>query len=468
MALQAATISGARTLLDDAGIVEFKSRLRGPLLCPGDEGYEEARKVWNGNIDRKPALIARCAGVADVIESVNFARDNHLLVSVKAGGHHIPGSSVCDDGIMIDLSGMKGMRVDPGRQVARAEPGLTWAEFDHETQAFGLATPGGTVSNTGIAGLTLGGGMGWLSGKHGLTCDNVLSADVVTAGGHLLIASSTENQDLYWGLRSGGGNFGIVTSFEYQLHPVGPMVLAGMAVYPFDKAREVLAFYDKFSRQIPDEVNTIGIIFTSPDGQPLIGIMACYSGPIQGGESALRPLREFGPPLADHIELMSYEYLQTKLLDAEAPPGRHHYVKAQMGEVITNDAIEAIISQFQKVTSPLSSIMFQQLGNAANRVPVDTTAFGHRQAIHEWIAMATWLDPGESEIHVRWARETAEAMEPFTSSGSYVNQLGPEAEEGMDRIKSSYGANYERLVAVKNKYDPTNLFRLNPNIKPTV
>ncbi len=468
MGLQAATIDGAPTLLDDARVADFQSRLRGPLLCPGDEGYDEARRVWNGNIDRKPAVIARCAGTADVIESVNFARDNQLLVSVRAGGHHIPGSSVCDDGIMIDLSGMKGMRVDPEGRVARAEPGLTWAEFDHETQAFGLATPGGTVSNTGIAGLTLGGGIGWLSGKYGLSCDNVASVDVVTADGRLLTASGAENQDLYWGVRGGGGNFGVITSFEYRLHPVGPTVLAGMVVYPFDKAREVLGFYNEFSRQIPDEVNTIGIIFTAPDGQPVVRIMACYNGPIEEAESALGPLRKFGPPLADGLELMSYEYLQTKLLDEEAPPGRQHYVKAQMGDVITEGAIEAIISRFQKVTSPLSSIMFQQLGNASNRVSVDATAFGHRRAVHEWIAMATWLDPLESEVHVRWARETAQAMEPFTSSGSYVNQLGPEAEEGMDRIKSSYGPNYERLVAVKNKYDPTNLFRLNPNIKPTV
>ncbi len=465
--VQLARINGATADIDDAALDKFQSALRGQLIQPGDEGYDEARKIWNGMIDRRPAFIVRCAGISDVIEAVNFARTNHLLTSVRSGGHNIPGNSVCDGGIMIDLSLMKSVRVDAETKTARAESGLTWAEFDHETQAFGLATTGGTVSNTGIAGLTLGGGIGWLSGRFGLTCDNLLSADVVTASGELVKASSTENPDLFWGIRGGGGNFGIVTSFEYQLHPLGPNVVAGMIIHPIENAREVLKFYSEFSRNIPDEMNTIGALVTSPEGHPAVSILACHSGPTEEAEKALKPLREFGSPIADLIGPMTYEQLQTTLLDPVAPPGNQYYLKSQMGGEITEDAIDAIIAEFAKVTSPFSAIMFQQLGNAVNRTARDATAFGHRGALYEWLAMAQWTDPGESEIHIRWAREAVEAMEPFTSSGSYINQMGNEAEEGADRIKASYGPNYERLVALKQKYDPDNIFRLNPNIKPS-
>ena len=462
-----ATINGATVDLDEATLDNFKSGLRGQVLQPGDEGYDEARKVWNGMIDRRPAFIVRCAGVADVIGAVNFARTNQLLTSVRSGGHNIPGNSVCDGGIMIDLSLMKSVRVDPAARTARAESGLTWAEFDHETQAFALATTGGTVSNTGIAGLTLGGGIGWLSGRFGLTCDNLLSADVVIASGELLKASESEHPDLFWGIRGGGGNFGIITSFEYRLHPVGPTVTAGMVIHPIEKAREVLKFYSEFSRNIPDEMNTIGALVTSPEGHPAVAILACHSGPVEEAEKALKPLREFGAPIADLIGPMTYEQLQTTLLDPAAPPGNQYYLKSQMGGEITDDAIEVIISQFEKVTSPLSMIMFQQLGNSVNRTPADATAFGHRGALYEWAAMSQWTDPGESEIHIRWAREAVEAMEPFTSNGGYVNHMGVEAEEGTERIRASYGPNYERLVALKDKYDPANMFRLNPNIRPS-
>ena len=462
--LQVMTNTGAHTMLEEAAVEGFKSSLRGEMLCPGDEGYDEARKVFNGMVDKKPAIIARCAGVADVINSVNFARTNVLLVSVRGGGHNIPGNSVCDGGMMIDMSRMRSVRVDPVGRTARAEPGVLWAELDHEGQAFGLATTGGTVSDTGIAGLTLGGGIGWLAGKHGLTCDNLLSADIVTADGQFLTASATENEDLFWGVRGGGGNFGVITSFEYQLHPVG-QVLAGMVIHPFEKAKEVLKFYRDFSSAIPDEVNTVAGLLTTPDGQPAIAIIACHSGSIEAGEEALRPLREFGPPLADQIHPMSYEEVQT-LLDAIAIPGRQYYIKSLFMKDIGAEAIDTMIAHFSKVTSPLSGIMFQQLGNATNRVGSGETAFSHREARYEWVCLTAWEDPGESEIHIRWTRECAEAMHPFTTGGIYVNQIGTEAEDGVDQIRAAFGASYQRLVALKNKYDPTNLFSHNQNIRP--
>ena len=443
----------------------FKSNLRGEVLCPGDQGYDEARKVWNGMVDKKPSIIARCAGVADVINSVNFARTNNLLVSVRGGGHNIPGNSVCDGGIVIDTSQMKSVRVHPVGRTARAEPGLTWAELDHEAQAFGLATTGGTVSETGIAGLTLGGGIGWLGGKHGLTCDNLLSVDIVTADSRFLTVSATENEDLFWGMRGGGGNFGIVTSFEYQLHPVGQM-LAGMVIHPFKKAKEVLQFYRDFSSTIPDEVNTMAGFITSPEGDAAVAIIVCYSGPIEAGEEALRPLREFGPPLADLIRPMAYGDVQT-MFDAGAPAGRQYYMKSLFMKDIGDEAIDTMVAHFAKVTSPLTSMIFQQLGNATNRVGINETAFVHRDARYEWTCLSSWLDPGESKVHLRWAREFAEAIHPFTTGGIYVNQVGTEAEDGSDQIKAAYGASYQRLVALKNKYDPTNMFSHNQNIKPT-
>ena len=344
----------------------MKTSLRGELLRAGDAAYDEARKVWNGMIDKRPGLIARCTGVADVISAVDFARTHQLLVSVRGGGHNIPGNAVCDGGLMIDLACMRSVRVDPKRRTARAEGGVTWGELDHETQAFGLATTGGSVSDTGIAGLTLGGGLGWLAGKCGLSCDNLLSADVVTADGTLLVASATEHADLFWGLRGGGGNFGIVTSFEYQLHPVGPL-LAGMVLHPFTKAKEALAYYRDFAKAIPDEVNTMGGLLTSPDGDLMAVIAVCYNGSLDAGERVLRPLREFGPPVADQIRPMAYREVQTQL-DAAAVRGRRYYFKSSFMRSISDDAIDALIDRFANVPSPHTLVFFQQLGNAANRV----------------------------------------------------------------------------------------------------
>jgi FAD/FMN-containing dehydrogenase len=464
--LSMTTSTGSHIVIEGTTVETFKTSLRGELLRPGDTDYDEARKVWNGMIDKRPGLIARCTGVADVISAVDFARTHQLLVSVRGGGHNIPGNAVCNGGLMIDLACMRSVRVDPVRRTARAEGGVTWGEFDHETQAFGLATTGGSVSDTGIAGLTLGGGLGWLAGKCGLTCDNLLSADVVTADGKLLVASASEHTDLFWGVRGGGGNFGIVTSFEYQLHPVGP-VLAGMLLYPFTQAKEALAYYRDFAKAVPDEVNTMGGLLTSPDGDLMAVIAVCYNGSLDAGERVLRPLREFGPPVADQIRPMAYREVQTQL-DAAAVRGRRYYFKSSFMRSISDDAIDALIDRFANVPSPHTLVFFQQLGNAANRIGAQETAFSQRDALCEWGCLSSWVDPAADGMNIGWTRALAEAMQPFSSGGAYITQMGVEAEEGADRIKDAFGPNYEQLVALKNKYDPTNLFRHNPNIRPVV
>jgi FAD/FMN-containing dehydrogenase len=464
--LSMTTSTGSHIVIEGTTVEAFKTSLRGELLRPGDTDYDEARKVWNGMIDKRPGLIARCTGVADVISAVDFARTHQLLVSVRGGGHNIPGNAVCNGGLMIDLACMRSVRVDPVRRTARAEGGVTWGEFDHETQAFGLATTGGSVSDTGIAGLTLGGGLGWLAGKCGLTCDNLLSADVVTADGKLLVASASEHTDLFWGVRGGGGNFGIVTSFEYQLHPVGP-VLAGMLLYPFTQAKEALAYYRDFAKAVPDEVNTMGGLLTSPDGDLMAVIAVCYNGSLDAGERVLRPLREFGPPVADQIRPMAYREVQTQL-DAAAVRGRRYYIKSSFMRSISDDAIDALIDRFANVPSPHTLVFFQQLGNAANRIGAQETAFSQRDALCEWGCLSSWVDPAADGMNIGWTRALAEAMQPFSSGGAYITQMGVEAEEGADRIKDAFGPNYEQLVALKNKYDPTNLFRHNQNVKPVV
>jgi FAD/FMN-containing dehydrogenase len=460
------TATGVGTTLTEAEVADFQANVRGPLLRPGEAGYEEARRVWNGLIDRRPALIAQCAGVADVIQCVQFARTHGLLVSVRGGGHNVPGNAVCEGGLMIDLTRMKGVRVDPTRRTVRAEGGVTWREFDHETQALGLGTTGGAVSDTGIAGLTLGGGLGWLAGAHGLACDNLVAVDLVTAEGQLLTVSADDHPDLFWGVRGGGGNFGVVTAFEYQLHAVGP-VLAGRLLYPFSRAAEVLKWYRDCSATIPDALNTIGGLTTAPDGTKVVAMLVCYQGPLAAGERVLRPLRTFGPPLEDEIRPRPYREVQT-LLDVASPRGRRYYVKAAFVEAISDGAIDTLVAHFAAVPSPFSLLAFQQLGNAARRVPPGATAFYHRGAMYEWFVQAAWPDPADDDGNIRWAREVAGAMRPFTTGRGYVNHLGPKAVEGLEPIRAAYGPNYDRLVALKNRYDPTNLFRLNPNIKPTV
>jgi FAD/FMN-containing dehydrogenase len=453
------------TVLDEATLQQFRASLRGALILPGDASYDTARTVWNGMIDKRPALIARCAGAADVIHAVQCARTHRLLVSVRGGGHNIPGNAVGDGGLMIALSGMKSVRVDPGRRTARAEGGVTWGEFDHETQVFDLATTGGTDATTGIAGLTLGGGLGWLAGKYGLACDNLLSVDLVTADGRLLTASATENAELFWGVRGGGGNFGVVTSFEYRLHPIGP-VLGGLVLHPFAQAQDVLRFYRDFSRAIPDEVNTFGLLTTLPDRVPVVAMAVCYNGAIAAGAEVLHPVKAFGAPLVDQIRPMPYTEMQ-RLVGSMALSGRQNYVKSSFVTDISDEAIDTLVTHFATVPSPLTVVGFQQLGNTANRIRAGATAFSHREARYELLMHSIWLDPADAARNIEWTRTLAETMHPFTMGRAYINTLGIEAEEGADRIKAAYGLNYERLVALKNTYDPTNLFRHNQNIKPT-
>ncbi len=456
-------VAGADFPVDENLVEAFRTSLRGQILRPADGGYDAARKLWNGMATKRPGLIVECAGVADVIKSVDFARNNGLIVAVRGGGHSVAGHSGCDGGVLIDLSRMKSVRVDPARRTVRAEGGAKWVDVDHETQAFGLATTGGTNSDTGVAGLTLGGGLGWLAGKYGLTCDNLLSADVVTADGRFLTANQTENQDLFWGLRGGSGNFGIVTSFEFQLHEVGT-VLAGMVIHPFARAKEVLKFYSKFSRTIPDELNTVCVLLTSPEGQPVVAIAACYNGSVESGETVLRPLREFGPPVADLIGQMPYIAVQS-MLDASFPRGRQYYWKAHLSQKISEAAIDVIVDSFASVPSPFSMLGFQQLGNAANRVSPDETAFSHRDALYDFLMLSGWEDPAEAERNIEWTREVYAAMRPSLHAGIYVNGLGADSAQ---EIRAGYrSGTYDRLVALKRKYDPANFFRLNPNIVPT-
>ena len=461
--LNIATLSGGYTAISEAAVKEFRGSLHGESLLPADDGYESTRRIWNAMIDKRPALIARCSGTADVINSVNFARENNLLISVRGGGHNFPGNSVCNDGLMIDLSRMTGVRVDPAARTVRAQGGTKWGAFDHETQAYGLATTGGTDVDTGIAGLTLGGGIGWLSGSYGLSCDNLIAADVVTADGRSLTASAGDNPDLLWALQGGGGNFGVVTSLEYRLHPVGPEVLAGFLVYPFDKAREFFALVNETTDSMPDELNLITFLNTLPDGGgKACTILLCYHGDIEEGERVIRPLREFGPPLIDDVRPMPYTEAQ-KL--AVAPAGRQNYLKSHLVGQVSDDIVDIALDYFERITSPLSSVLFQYLGNAARRVPADETAFGHRHALTEWATNAVFLDPGESEIHIRWAREFASDLLPY-SSGAYINQVGTEEEEGAETIQAAFGDNFQRLADLKRKYDPTNLFSHNQNIRP--
>ena len=448
-------------MLDHAAIRRLQANLRGELIRPGDPRYEEARKVFNGMIDRRPALIVRCAAVADVIAAVGLARETNMPLAVRGGGHGVTGDAVCDGGLVIDLSAMQRVRVDPATRSARAEGGTTWGRFDGETQAFGLATTGGIVPSTGIAGLTLGGGIGYLNRKHGLACDNLLSAEVVTADGRLLQASPEEHADLFWGLRGGGGNFGVVTSLEYRTHPVGP-VLAGEVVYPLEQAKEVLRFYRDWSVAAPDEVRADATLLTGPEG-PVLDLILCYCGAIRQGEKVLRPMRSCGSPLADSVAAVPYATVQN-LLTEVFQPGRLHYWKAGFVQALSDAAIEALVDFFAaNVPGFFAAVAIEHLGGAVSRVRPQDTAFVHRDAQHSLLVLRMWQDPAASEENVDWARRCYRTAEPFLKPGVYVNYLG---DEGETRLRASYGANYERLRAIKNKYDPTNFFRLNQNVTP--
>ena len=462
------------TVFEESVFAGLQSQLRGELIRPGDESYDEARKVWNGMIDKKPALISRCASVDDVVASVNFARENEILLAVRGGGHNVAGTAVVDGGLVVDLSAMKGVHVDPERRTVRAEGGVTIGELDEETQKFGLATPMGVVSETGIAGLTLGGGLGWLRRKYGLSSDNLVSVDIVTADGRYLTTSETENPDLFWGIRGGGGNFGVVTSFEYRLYPVGPEVMFCFVLYPGDRAKEVLRFCEEYVAQAPDEVSPLGVLGQVPHaeifpkewhGKPYAAILAMYSGSVEEGERVLKPLRELGDPIADLSEPMPYTDAQ-KLLDEDYPEGGRYYWKSVNVNGLGDEEIERLMVHAETAPSDHSTIDVWYQGGAMNRLGAEETAFGDRSAPYLLGIEGNWEEPHEDEPNVAWVRECVADMRRFSDGGMYLNFPGF-LEEGQEMMRDAYGENYERLVALKNEHDPTNFFRMNQNITPT-
>jgi FAD/FMN-containing dehydrogenase len=458
--------------LGEATLAEFEQGLSGRLIRPEDPDYDEARSIWNGAHDKYPAMIVRCAGVADVMRAVEFARSEDLEVAVRGGSHSIPGFSTTDGGIVIDLSAMRSVHVDPVRRTAVAEGGTTWAEFDHETQAFGLAVTGGLVSTTGIAGFTLGGGIGWLMRKHGLTADNLIAADVVTADGQLVRASEDENQELLWGLRGGGGNFGIATSLEYRLHPVGPMVLGGPIFFAGDRAEEVLTFYRGWVRELPDETTTLVNLTTAPPapflpeevhGKPVVAVVAVHAGDHEQGRAIMQPLKDLGDPVADLIDVIPYVGMQT-LLDPLWERGAHNYFRSAYVDDVNDAAVKALVARHRDVPSPHSEIHLQHFGGAVARFGDDESAFGNRSAQYVLNAIARSPSAEGFEDNIAWARGTTEALAPVSRDAGYVNFMGDADDQ---RLRASYGdAKYERLVALKRRYDPTNLFRLNQNITP--
>jgi FAD/FMN-containing dehydrogenase len=462
--LQIGSTRVAERVLDDAAVEAFRERLRAPVIRPGDTTYDDDRKIWNGMIDRRPAAIVKCTGVADVIDAVNFARDNDLLLAVRGGSHSAAGLAMCDGGIVLDMSAMKGVRIDTAAGTAHAQAGLLWGEYDHETQALGLATTGGTVSNTGLVGLTLGGGLGWLMGKHGFACDNLLSVDLVTADGQAITASDREHQDLFWALRGGGGNFGVATSLQFRVHPVGPMVLGGMVLYPRSQAKDVLRNYRDVCNSLPDEAEAFAAMLTSPDGDPLVAVLLGYNGPLDEGEKVLAAARAFGSPIADLVGPMPYTQRQA-LIDDLGVHGIHRYWKSGFSQDLSDDFIDLMVDRADTMRSPMSVVGLFYVHGVAARVDPTATAFGLRGAQWDFDIISQWTDPAEADDHVRWTRQFWSEAEPFCAGGVYVNHI---ADDEPGRVHAAFGVNYERLVSVKNRYDPTNLFRLNHNIRPTV
>jgi FAD binding domain/Berberine and berberine like len=461
------------TAIDTNAVDELGAAFLGELVQPGDPTYDEARKVWNGHVDRRPALIARCRGVADVMAAVRFAREHDLLTSVRGGGHAVAGHALADDGIVIDLSLMTGSRVDPLARTIRVEGGCLNEHVDRESQAFGLAVTGGIVSHTGIAGLTLGGGIGNLMRKFGLTIDNLRSCDVVTADGELVVASEQENSELFWGLRGGGGNFGIVTSFEFQLYPLGPTVLAGLLAWPMDDAPRVLRFLSDFTADAPDEIGLMGNLRLAPPlpvvpeelhAKPIVGLVPTYAGPVEEGEAAFRALQELPTPPVNTFVPKPYVTHQ-KMLDPTAPHGRHYYWKSHTLGPLTDEMIDVVVEQAAGITSPMSTVPIFTLGGAVARVPEDATAFPNRDAAHDINVAASWMpeDP-DPDRHIEWVRRFFGALEPY-SKGVYVNFTSDDAPE-RTRSAAYNPEQWRRLVSLKAKYDPTNFFRMNANIPP--
>lgn len=445
---------------------------RGAVLGPRDAGYDEARRIWNGAIDRRPALIARCTGTADVVAALRHAQEHHQEVSIRSGGHGVGGFAVADGALMIDLSAMKGIRVDPDTRQVWAQAGVVLGELDHETQAHGLAVPTGIATTTGLAGLTLGGGIGWLMRRHGLTIDNLISVELVTAEGDIVRASETDNTDLFWGVRGAGANFGVVTAFTYQAHPVGPVVLAGPVVWAMEDAPGVLRAYRQLCETLPDEVTTIAGLRLAPPapwipehlhGRPILLVTACYAGPVDEGEQALRPLRRLGRPLIDALQPRPFVELQS-LQDPTVPKGWHYYWKSHDLPTLKDDIIDTIVEHSSQITSPRSYSLIGQLGGAIARVGEDATAYSQRDAAHVININGVWLpDDPEPDRHIAWVRGLFASLEPY-AVGVYVNFLGA---EGASRVQAAYGHDkYQRLVALKSTWDPDNFFHLNQNVEP--
>jgi len=442
---------------------QWQAQFAGRLITPADSSYEFSRRIWNGMIDNRPALIARCASAADVCAAVKLARTEKLPVSIRSGGHGVAGTAVCDGGLMIDLSPMKGIQVDAAQRQVTAAPGVVWGEFDRATQAHGLATTGGQVSHTGIAGLTLGGGLGYLMGKHGAVCDNLLSVDIVTPDGEMLTASPEQNPDLFWAVRGAGANFGVVTSFRYRLHPLGT-VLAGMLLHPRARAAELIAFHREFLARTPDELDTTIGFLNAPDGMPLVAIVAVWTGAPAEGERVLAPLRQFGPPVADFIRPMAYTEVQS-MLDNSVPVGDRYYWKSNFVSELTPGLADVLTAGAGAMASPLSMILLFEIKGAIQRQPRDAMAFDHRDHKFELSIIARWIDSAADDANVRWAREVWSSAQPFVSPAVYANHMT--GDESRDRVRAAYGAGkYEKLAALKTKYDPGNFFRLNHNITP--
>lgn len=462
---------GGHTSVDQSVLTSLSSAFSGDVLTPSSPNYDEARSIWNAMIDKRPSLIARCTNTADIVRAVQFAKSHNLLVAVRGGGHNIAGNATCDGGMVIDLSHMQAVHVDPAARTATAEPGVTLGVFDAATQAHGLATPVGINSTTGIAGLTLGGGFGWISRKYGLTIDNLISAEVVTANGEVVTASETENSDLFWGIRGGGGNFGVISKFTYRLHPVGPEVCSGLIVHPIADAKKLLAFYREFSKTQPDEVTVWVVLRKAPPlpflpeewhGKEILAFACVCAGDMAAGEAALKPLRDFGNPIADVIGPHRFVGFQ-QALDPLLTPGARNYWKSNDFNELSDGLIDVLIDSAGRLPDPQSEIAIAQMGGATSRVAADATAYRDRNVKFIMNVHGRWADPGKDAECVAWARGLCDATTPYATGGVYVNFLT--AEEG-GRVKQAYGNSYDKLVALKRKYDPTNLFRLNQNIKP--
>ena len=471
--LQVTTLTGKQIELDVQTVVDLQTAVRGPVLTADSPGYDEARQVWNKMIDKHPALIVRGIGTADVVAAVNFARQHNILLAVRGGGHNVAGNATCDGGLMLDLSLMKGIYVDSKKRRAHAQGGVTWGDLDHETQLHGLATPGGVVSDTGIAGLTLGGGYGWLRNKHGLSCDNLVSVEIVTADGQVLTANESENGDLFWAVRGGGGNFGIVTSFEYQLHPVGPIVNLVAAMYPNEKTAEILPAWRDYIAQSPPEFSGNCLFWTIPDvpdfppearNRGVAIIVGVHSGPLDDGAAFTQPLRELAEPLVDLSGQLPFAVIQS-LFDWVNPPGEvYHYWKSLHLNELNDEVIAIIAEQVQNRPTEWTIFDIWAMGGAVSQVPAEVTAMGDRSAPYTIVFNTSWHDPALADECIEWTRRFYDRMQPYSPGSSYLNFPGFMEEEGL--VERAYGRNYARLAAIKAKYDPDNLFRLNQNIKP--